>query len=198
MRGADEAELELPLDAARARARAAGEEERVVAALEQHARVRLQHVLVEGVPEPPIDAVRAEVVHEEGEDRVREEVLAGAVGGGRQAGALERVAEHDRVHVREVRRHVDRRPVLHEPRELLERALDDHLVVERVEARAAPWGGGPACAELARREQRRRFFFFLSLLDSYVLLSPSWGSHATDRPASLAPWRNSLLSHGYL
>ena len=47
----DEAELEPPLDAARARARAAREEERVVAALEQHARVRLEHVLVEVVPD---------------------------------------------------------------------------------------------------------------------------------------------------
>ena len=65
MRAAHEAELEPPLDAARARARAAREEERVVAALEEHARVRLQHVLVEGVPEAAVDAVRAEVVHEE-------------------------------------------------------------------------------------------------------------------------------------
>src|SRR5207247_7617143 len=27
--------------------------------------------------------------------------------------------------------------------------------------------------------------------------SPSWGNHATDRPASLASWPNSLLSHAY-
>ena len=109
-------ELQLPLDAARARPRAAREEERVVAALDEHARVGLEHVLVEAVLEAPVDAVRAEVVHEEREHRVGEEVLAGAVGGGRQARALEREAEDDRVEVRQVRRHEDEGALLGQSR----------------------------------------------------------------------------------
>ena len=46
-----------------------GKEERVVAALEEHARVGLEHVLVEAVLEAPVDAVGAEVVHEEARAR---------------------------------------------------------------------------------------------------------------------------------
>ena len=61
----------------------------MVAALDEHARVRLEHVLVERVPQAPVDAVRAEVVHEVAEHRVREEVLPGAVGRRREPGALE-------------------------------------------------------------------------------------------------------------
>ena len=57
--------LSLRSTRARARARPAREEERVVAALDEDARVGLEDVLVEAVLEAPVDAVGAEVVHEE-------------------------------------------------------------------------------------------------------------------------------------
>ena len=99
----------------------------------RHAGVRLEHVLVERVAQAPIDAVRAEVVHGEGEHRVREEVLPGAVGRWREARALEREAEDDRVEVRQVRRHVDHRADLGEASNVLARPLHVDALVERRE-----------------------------------------------------------------
>ena len=129
--GAGETQLEATLDAARARTRATREEERVIAALDQHARVRLQHVLVERVPQPSIDLVGPEVVHEERQHRVREQVLAGAVRRGWQAGAIERVAEHDRVHVRQMRRYVDDGAALGEAAHVGDVTLDGDAIGER-------------------------------------------------------------------
>ena len=64
-------------------------------------------VLVEARPDPSIDAVGAEVVHEEGDDRVGEEVLARPVDHRRQAAQVQRVAQDDRVQVRAVGGHED-------------------------------------------------------------------------------------------
>src|SRR5262249_49845063 len=130
-RGAGKAELEFPLDAARARACPARKKERVVAALDENARVRLEDVLVEPVLQTPVNAVRAEVVHEVREDRVREEVLPRAVRRGRQARALEREAEDDRVEVRQVRRRVDDGTEIAKAPNRLARPLHDDAPVER-------------------------------------------------------------------
>ncbi|MOA46676.1 hypothetical protein D3C78_1692210 [compost metagenome] len=67
----------------------------MVAALEDHGRVGLEHVLVELVFEAAIDLVGAQIVHEVAEQEVREEVLAGAVGEGRQPELVQGVAQHD-------------------------------------------------------------------------------------------------------
>jgi hypothetical protein len=106
----------------------------VVAALEEDARVRLQDVFVEVVADAPVDAVGAEVVHEEREDGVGEEVLAGAVRGRGEPRSLQGVAEEDGVEVREVGGHVDGRAAAHELAELLEGAFDDDLVGDGLEA----------------------------------------------------------------
>jgi hypothetical protein len=103
-------------------------------------------------------------VHEEREDRVGEEVLAGAVGRGREAGALEGIAEDDRVHVGQVGRQIDGRPALDQAPQLGERALDEHLVREGVEAdelrgvRHEPGQGArrEQCGHDRRDEARRK------------------------------------------
>jgi ribosomal protein L21 len=102
----------------------------VVAALEEDRRVLLEDLLVQLEAQPAIDAVGAEVVHEERDERVGEQVLAGAVGHRRQPGALERQADHHRVHVRRVRRRDHQRAALGHRAQLLERALDLDPAVE--------------------------------------------------------------------
>jgi hypothetical protein len=102
----------------------------VVAALDEEARVRLQHVLVERVTQPAIDAVGAEVVHEVAQHGVREEVLPGAVRGRRKPRALEGKTEHDGVQVGEVRRNEHDGSDLGEPSNVLAWTLNDDATIE--------------------------------------------------------------------
>jgi hypothetical protein len=67
-------------------------------------------------------------VHEVADERVREEVQAGAVGERRQPDLVQRVADDDRVEVREVGRREDEGAERAEPPHLLDRAVDDDAV----------------------------------------------------------------------
>ena len=134
---AREAELQLALERARARTRSAGKEERVVPVLDEDAGVGLEHVLVEPVLDASVDAIGAQVVHEEGKNGVGEEVLAGAVRRGRQLRPLERETEDHRVEVGEVRRDEDERPLLRQRTDGADGALDEDAPVERAQIERA-------------------------------------------------------------
>ena len=158
-RAAEQAELELALDLARAGPRAPREEQAVIAALQEHLAVGLQDLFVEGVAQPAIDPVRAQVAHEVADQRVAEEVLAGAVGHRGQLGLHQRPAEHDAVHVARVGGHDDQRALLGQPADRRELTLDaDALgqVPKRVHARQGAQLGEPlhAAGQIRALEQK--------------------------------------------
>ena len=97
---AEQAELQLLLDGARARARPAREEEVPEPVGQGRHAVVLQRPLVEPLVLEPVHLVRAELLQEEPEQRVREQVLARAVDEPWKAHALQHVPHHQRVHVR--------------------------------------------------------------------------------------------------
>ncbi len=146
---AREAELELGLDEVRSTPGAAGKEERVIAPLDHHRRVGLEDLLVEHRLHAPVDAVRAEVVHEEADDRVRKEVLAGAVDDRRELRALERVAEDQRIQIRGVGRDEDERALPREGQQLLVGPLDRQQILQSLV------GGDDLPRELGGAHHRR-------------------------------------------
>src|SRR4051794_34716997 len=100
--------------------------------------------------QPAVDAVRPQVVHEVAQYRVREEVFARAVRRGRQARPLEREAEHHGIEVREMRWHVDDRPLFGDPLDVSYRPVYDDPPVERAEIE----GAGDVPQHLSRRHER--------------------------------------------
>ena len=91
---AEQAELQLLLEGAGAGARPAREEEVPEPAGQRRDAVVLQRPLVEPLVLEPVHLVRAEMLQEESEQRVREQVLARPVDEPREAHPLQRVSHH--------------------------------------------------------------------------------------------------------
>src|SRR5438045_882695 len=79
----------------------------------------------------PVDAVGAEVVHEEGENGVREKILSRSIRGGREIRSLEGKPKNDRIQIRQMCRRVDDGADLFELADRIDWTLNDDSIIER-------------------------------------------------------------------
>ena len=147
----------MRLERARPAAGAAGEEEAVLAELEQHGRELLQGLPVERVGLVAVHRVRAQVVHEKPGDPVREEVQPCPVREGGEPHPEDGEPEEERVEVRGVGGDEHDRPDGREPLESLDVSVDADVLGEiRQLATVGEDAGRGHAVEQRRQPDRQR------------------------------------------